>query len=141
MTDAKKTVLVTGGAGYIGSHACKRLNEAGYRSIVYDSLVYGHRWAVPDGILEVGDIQDRPRLDEVLRCHQPAAIMHFAAYAYVGESVQDPGKYYRNNVAGTLTLLEATRDHGIDKLIFSSTCATYGVPEIVPIAEDAPQRR
>ena len=140
MTDSKKTVLVTGGAGYIGSHACKRLNEAGYRSIVYDSLVYGHRWAVPDGILEVGDIQDRPRLDVVLRCHQPAAIMHFAAYAYVGESVQDPGKYYRNNVAGTLTLLEATRDHGIDKLIFSSTCATYGVPEIVPIAEDAPQR-
>ena len=140
MTDSKKTVLVTGGAGYIGCHACKRLNESGYRVIVYDSLVYGHRWAVPEsGVLEVGDIQDRHRLDQVFRGYKPAAVMHFAAYAYVGESVQDPGKYYRNNVAGALTLLEAIRDHGVKKLIFSSTCATYGAPSKVPIMEEEPQ--
>lgn len=109
-------ILVTGGAGCIGSH-----------------------WAVRWGPIEVGDIADRARLDEVIAKYQPVAVMHFAAYAYVGESVQDPGKYYRNNVAGTLTLLEAMRDNGIDKLIFSSTCATYGVPVNVPIREDHPQ--
>lgn len=133
-------ILVTGGAGYIGSHACKALANAGYTPITYDNLVYGHRWAVKWGALEEGDIADRARLNEVIAKYQPAAVMHFAAYAYVGESVQNPGKYYRNNVAGTLTLLEAMRDHGIDKLIFSSTCATYGVPEAVPISEDHPQR-
>lgn len=132
-------ILVTGGAGYIGSHACKALAEAGYTPITYDNLVYGHRWAVKWGPLEQGEIADRERLDEVIVNYQPAAVMHFAAYAYVGESVQDPGRYYRNNVAGTLTLLEATRDHGIDKFIFSSTCATYGVPDIVPIVEKAAQ--
>lgn len=133
-------ILVTGGAGYIGSHACKALALAGYTPISYDNLVYGHRWAVRWGPLEEGDIADRARLDAVIERYRPAAVMHFAAYAYVGESVQDPGKYYRNNVAGTLTLLEAMRDHGIDKLIFSSTCATYGIPESVPIREDHPQR-
>ncbi len=133
-------ILVTGGAGYIGSHACKALAQAGYTPVTYDNLVYGHRWAVRWGPLEVGDIADRARLDAVIAQYRPAAVMHFAAYAYVGESVQDPGKYYRNNVAGTLTLLEAMRDHGIDTLIFSSTCATYGIPDQVPIAEDHPQR-
>jgi UDP-arabinose 4-epimerase len=133
-------ILVTGGAGYIGSHACKALARAGYTPISYDNLVYGHRWAVRWGPFEEGDILDRARLDVVLERYRPAAVLHFAAYAYVGESVQDPGKYYRNNVAGTLTLLEAIRDHGIDKLIFSSTCATYGIPERVPIREDHPQR-
>jgi UDP-arabinose 4-epimerase len=133
-------ILVTGGAGYIGSHACKALANAGYMPITYDNLVYGHEWAVKWGPLEIGDIADRNRLDAVIKKYQPEAVMHFAAYAYVGESVQDPGKYYRNNVAGTLTLLEAMHDHGIDKLIFSSTCATYGVPEQVPISEDHPQR-
>lgn len=132
-------ILVTGGAGYIGSHACKALALAGYTPISYDNLVYGHRWAVKWGPLEEGDISDRDRLNKVIAKYQPAAVMHFAAYAYVGESVQDPGKYYRNNVAGTLTLLEAMRDHGVNKFIFSSTCATYGVPESVPIREDHPQ--
>jgi len=133
-------ILVTGGAGYIGSHACKALAKAGYMPIAYDNLVYGHRWAVKWGPLEEGDVADRSRLNEVIAKYQPAAVMHFAAYAYVGESVEEPGKYYRNNVAGTLSLLEAMRDHGIDKLIFSSTCATYGIPEQVPITEDHPQR-
>ena len=131
-----RRILVTGGAGYIGSHACKALSQAEYEPIVYDNLVYGHEWAVRWGPLEQGDIADRIRLDEVLQRYQPAAVMHFAAYAYVGESVQDPGKYYRNNVAGTLTLLEAMRDYSIDKLVFSSTCATYGEPSQIPIPED-----
>ena len=132
-------VLVTGGAGYIGSHACKALAQAGYTPVTYDNLVYGHPWAAKWGPLEEGDIADRPRLDGVLRRYKPVAVMHFAAYAYVGESVEDPGKYYRNNVAGTLTLLEAMRDHSIENFVFSSTCATYGVPEQVPIVETHPQ--
>src|SRR5437588_4594203 len=135
-----KTVLVTGGAGYIGSHACKALSRAGFLPIVYDNLCYGHKWAVKWGPLERGDILDRPRLDEVLHRHRPGAVMHFAAFAYVGESVTDPGKYYRNNVVGSLTLLEALRDAGIGRLVFSSTCATYGLPENLPIIETSPQR-
>lgn len=133
-------ILVTGGAGHIGSHACKAIATAGYTPVSFDNLVYGHPWAVRWGPLEIGNIADRTRLDEVIEKYQPAAVMHFAAHAYVGESVQDPGKYYCNNVAGTLTLLEAMRDHGIDKLIFSSTCATYGVPNDVPIREDHSQQ-
>jgi UDP-arabinose 4-epimerase len=132
-------VLVTGGAGYIGSHACKALSKAGYLPVTYDSLVYGHDWAVRWGPLEQGDILDRARLDEVIQRHRPEAVMHFAAFAYVGESVTDPGKYYRNNVTGALTLIEAMRDHGIARLVFSSSCATYGVPGCVPIREDSPQ--
>jgi UDP-arabinose 4-epimerase len=132
-------VLVTGGAGYIGSHACKALAQAGYTPVTYDNLVYGHDWAVRWGPLEIGDIADRERLNAVIAKYRPTAIMHFAAFTYVGESVQDPGKYYRNNVAGTLTLLEAARDHGIERFIFSSTCATYGIPQQVPIREDHPQ--
>lgn len=133
------TVLVTGGAGYIGSHACKALAQAGYSPVACDNLVYGHRWAVRWGPLEEGDIADRSWLDALLERYRPAAVMHFAAYAYVGESVQDPGKYYRNNVAGTLTLLEAMRDHAVRHLVFSSTCATYGIPQHVPIGEETPQ--
>lgn len=140
MINSKGSVLVTGGSGYIGSHVCKRLSEAGYRVIGYDSLVCGHRWAVPEDSLVVGDIQDRAYLDKVLKRNQPSAVLHFAGFAYVGESVQEPGKYYRNNVAGTLTLLEAVRDHGLKKLVFSSTCATYGVPASLPIVEEHPQR-
>jgi UDP-arabinose 4-epimerase len=132
-------VLVTGGAGYIGSHACKALAQAGHRPITYDNLVYGHHWAVQWGPFEQGDIADRERLDQVMGEYRPDAVMHFAAFAYVGESVGDPGKYYRNNVAGTLTLLEAMRDHGVGKIIFSSTCATYGEPTLVPIRESEPQ--
>lgn len=132
-------ILVTGGAGYIGSQTCKALAKEGYTPIVYDNLVYGHEWAVRWGPFERGDIADRARLDEVIQSYQPSAIMHFAAYAYVGESVEDPGKYYRNNVAGSLSLLEVCRDHGIGRFIFSSTCATYGVPVRVPITEDEVQ--
>lgn len=135
-----RTVLVTGGAGYIGSHACKALARAGYQPVTFDNLVYGHEWAVKWGPLERGDILDRSRLDEVVAKYRPAAIMHFAAFAYVGESVTDPGKYHRNNVVGSLNLLEAARDHGIERFVFSSTCATYGVPDQLPITEDTPQQ-
>lgn len=132
-------ILVTGGAGYIGSHACKALAAAGHEPVVYDSLVYGHREQVRWGPFEQGDTADRARLDAVLATHRPEAAMHFAAYAYVGESVSDPGKYWANNVHGSLVLLEALRDHGVDKVVFSSTCATYGEPSRVPIPDDHPQ--
>ena len=133
---SKQHILVTGGAGYIGSHACKALVQAGYIPVAYDNLVYGHEWAVKWGPFEKGDINDRQCLNEVIEKYQPIAAMHFAAYAYVGESVEDPGKYYRNNVAGTLTLLEALRDAGINKFIFSSSCAVYGMPKKIPIPEN-----
>lgn len=132
-------VLVTGGAGYIGAHACKALARAGYLPVVYDNLVYGHERAVKWGPFVRGDILDRHGLDAAIATHQPVAVMHFAAFAYVGESVSDPGKYYRNNVAGSLTLLEAVRDSGVDNFVFSSTCATYGNPERLPITEVTPQ--
>jgi len=135
----RNCILVTGGAGYIGSHACKALAKAGYTPVSYDNLVYGHRWAVRWGPLEIGDISDRRRLDYVISRYSPKAVIHFAAFAYVGESVQDPGKYYRNNVVGTLTLLEALRDHCVNQLILSSSCATYGIPLQIPITEGHPQ--
>ena len=135
-----QTVLVTGGAGYIGSHACKALARAGFTPVAYDNLEHGHAEAVRWGPLEQGDIADRARLDEIITRHHPIAAMHFAAYAYVGESVTNPGKYYRNNLAGSLTLLEALRDHGINACVFSSTCATYGVPQRLPLTEDHPQQ-
>lgn len=136
------TVLVTGGAGYIGSHAVLALKRAGFRVVVLDNLVYGHRDIVED-VLQVdfieGDISDRPLLDSLFQQYSIAAVMHFAAYAYVGESVKEPAKYYRNNVTGTLTLLEAMVAAGVKNIVFSSTCASYGVPQTVPIAEDHPQ--
>lgn len=134
------SILVTGGAGYVGSHACKALAAAGHTPVVYDNLGRGHRELVRWGPLEVGDLRDAARLAEVLARHRPAAVMHFAAFAYVGESVQDPALYYRNNVGGTLELLEAMRRAGVGALVFSSTCATYGIPERMPIDEDTPQR-
>lgn len=134
-----KTILVTGGAGYVGSHACKALAQAGYMPVAYDNLVYGHEWAVKWGPLERGDILDPTRLASVLEHYRPSAALHFAGYAYVGESVTDPGKYYRNNVTGSLVLLDALVKAGIDKVVFSSSCATYGVPQSVPIREDHPQ--
>jgi len=137
--DIKDPVLVTGGAGYIGAHACKALARAGYTPITYDNMVYGHAAAVKWGPLEEGDISDSARLEAVMRKYNPKAVMHFAAYAYVGESVTNPSKYYRNNVAGTLTLLETMRSCSIDEIIFSSTCATYGMPKQIPIVEDHPQ--
>lgn len=139
MASLPTTVLVTGGAGYIGSHACKALSRAGYLPVVFDNLSFGHEWAVKWGPFERGDLADRARLDAVIDKHQPSAVLHFAAFAYVGESMDDPGKYYRNNVAGSLALLEAMRDHGIGRLVFSSTCATYGVPDHNPICENMPQ--
>ncbi|MDJ0929067.1 MAG: UDP-glucose 4-epimerase GalE [Gammaproteobacteria bacterium] len=132
-------ILVTGGAGYIGSHACKTLAANGFEPVSFDNLVYGHRDAVKWGPLEEGDITDRERISEVLGRYKPVAVMHFAAYAYVGESVQDPAKYYANNVGGSLTLLAAMRNAGINKIVFSSSCATYGVPEHVPIVETEKQ--
>ena len=137
--DSPIPILVTGGAGYVGAHACKALAAKGYQPIVFDNLVYGHEAAVRWGPFETGDTADRARLDEVIVKHRPRAVMHFAAYTYVGESVANPGKYYRNNVAGTLSLLEAMRDHDIGRLVFSSTAATYGTPKAVPIPEDAPK--
>ena len=128
-------VLVTGGAGYIGSHACKALALAGYEPVTYDNLVYGHRWAVQWGPFEEGDIQDREKLKAVLKAYSPTAVMHFAAFAYVGESVTHPAKYYQNNVGGTLTLLDAMRQQGVNRIVFSSTCATYGVPTEIPISD------
>jgi len=128
-------VLVTGGAGYIGSHACKALVQRGYQPVALDNLVYGHRSAVRWGPLEIGDIADAKTLDYVFRRYRPGAVMHFAAYAYVGESVAEPAKYYRNNLAGTLSLLEAMLRHGVESIVFSSTCATYGLPEQLPISE------
>ncbi len=139
MNQSQKSVLVTGGAGYIGAHACKVLAGAGYMPIAYDNLVYGHSQSVKWGPLEEGDIGDSLRLETVLQKYNPTAVMHFAAYAYVGESVENPAKYYRNNVAGTLTLVESMRNCGVQNIIFSSTCATYGMPEQIPIGEDHPQ--
>lgn len=133
-------ILVTGGAGYIGSHTCKALAYAGFTPITYDNLVHGHEWAVKWGPLEKGDVLDVDRLSRVIRAYEPVAVIHFAAFAYVGESVENPDKYYVNNVVGTLTLLNAMRKNGVDKIVFSSTCATYGIPETIPISEDAPQR-
>lgn len=136
------TILVTGGAGYIGSHAVLALKAAGYDVIVLDNLVYGHRELVESVLqveLVVGDTNDRALLDALFAQRTIAAVLHFAAYAYVGESVLAPAKYYRNNVVGTLTLLEAMQAAGVSALVFSSTCATYGEPSVVPIPEDHPQ--
>jgi len=134
-----KTILVTGGAGYIGSHACKALSAAGYTPVTLDNMVYGHPWAVKWGPLIQGDIADSPLLDTIFKEYAPEAVMHFAAYAYVGESVSDPAKYYRNNMAGTLSILEAMRNHNCTSIVFSSTCAVYGTPKNVPITETTPQ--
>jgi UDP-arabinose 4-epimerase len=135
-----QSILVTGGAGYIGSHACKALARAGYLPVAYDNLSRGHREAVRWGPLVEGDIADHTRLRAAITEHRMSAVMHFAAYAYVGESVGDPGLYYRNNLCGTLAMLEVLRDCGVRNIVFSSTCATYGLPETVPIRETAPQR-
>jgi UDP-arabinose 4-epimerase len=135
---ALKTILVTGGAGYVGSHACKALARAGYTPVCYDSLERGHDWAVKWGPLEEGNILERKRLDEVLKKYRPQAVMHFAAYAYVEESVQCPEKYFRNNVEGSITLIDAMRTHGIDKMIYSSSCAVYGVPQETFLTENHP---
>lgn len=133
-------VLVTGGAGYIGSHTCKALAKIGFLPVVYDNLSRGNRWAVKWGPFEEGDISDAERVIEVLEKYNPIGIMHFAAYAYVGESADHPLLYYDNNVLGTLRLLQAIVSFKRIPVIFSSSCATYGIPNSVPITEDHPQR-
>ncbi len=133
-------VLVTGGAGYIGSHTVQRLSEQGHEPWTLDNLSAGHRGAVPDKRLLVGDLADRHALTAVLKERKIEAVVHFAAFAQVGESVRAPDKYYRNNFVGSLNLLEAMKAAGVGKIVFSSTCATYGVPERSPIREDCPQR-
>ncbi len=135
-----KTILVTGGAGYIGAHACKALSKAGYEPVAYDNLVYGHREAVRWGPLIEGDLADRALLTETIARHKIAAIMHFAAYAYVGESIEKPEKYFHNNVVNSLGLMETMLSAGVKTIVFSSTCATYGLPESMPIREETPQR-
>jgi UDP-arabinose 4-epimerase len=135
-----KSILVTGGAGYIGAHACKALAKAGYEPVAYDNLVYGHKEAVRWGPFVEGDIGDRDKVAETIRRHGIGAVMHFAAFAYVGESVEKPEKYFQNNVVNTLSMLEAMRATEVKQIVFSSTCATYGLPEKMPIREDTPQR-
>lgn len=133
-------VLVVGGAGYIGSHCVRQLQAAGHRPVVLDNLVHGHRAAVPADVpLHVADLGDRARVGRVLRDERIEVVMHFAAYCYVGESVTDPLKYYLNNVAATLNLLQAMIDGGVRRFVFSSTCATFGIPATLPIHEDLPQ--
>jgi UDP-glucose 4-epimerase len=134
-----KNVLVTGGAGYIGSHACKALRAAGYVPVTFDNLSTGWEEAVKFGPFEQGDLLDRARLDEVFAKHKPIAVMHFAAFSQVGESMKDPGKYWRNNVIGSLQLIEAAADAGCLNFVFSSTCATYGDQDNVVLNEDSVQ--
>lgn len=133
------TILVCGGAGYIGSHINKQLNQEGYETIVLDNLVYGHREAVKWGTFVKGDLANVADIEAVFSTYKIEAVFHFAAYAYVGESVMEPEKYYYNNVVNTLNLLNVMKRHGCSRIIFSSTCATYGEPEKVPITEDMVQ--
>jgi UDP-glucose 4-epimerase len=132
-------ILVTGGAGYIGSHAVKLFLSRGHDVWIFDNLVYGHRESVPADRLVVGDLGETHRLDQLLVERRIEAVVHFAAYALVGESVQQPAKYWQNNVVNTLGLLDSCRRHGIQRFVFSSTCATYGMPQIMPITEETPQ--
>ncbi len=142
MSSNQGKILVTGGAGYIGSHAVLTLKKAGYDVIILDNLIYGHQ-DLAETVLKVelivGDLGDRSLLDDLFKRHSIDAVMHFAAFAYVGESIKEPQKYYRNNVANTLNLLEAMKAASINKLVFSSTCATYGVAQFSPITEEHPQ--
>ena len=132
-------ILVTGGAGYIGSHTVKLLLENGWDVLVYDSMELGHREAVIGGTIVQGDLLDWDRLNEVFGDFHIDAVIHFAAYASVGDSVADPGKYFNNNIRGGLNLVNAMRAHGVDKIIFSSSAATYGEPLHIPIEESHPQ--
>ena len=133
------TVLVCGGAGYVGSHTCLRLAQAGFAPVVYDDLSNGHAEFVQWGPLEVGDIRDGARLDAVFARHGPAAVVHFAGLIEVGESVKAPGRFYDANVGGALSLIAAAQRAGVEALVFSSTCATYGDPQYVPMDEKHPQ--
>jgi UDP-glucose-4-epimerase GalE len=136
---SSNAVLVTGGAGYIGSHTCKALAQAGYLPVTYDNLVHGHRWAVQWGPLVDGDLADADLLKATLERYGIGAVVHFAGYCYVGESMAAPAKYFRNNSVNTLTLLEAMRAANTGTIVFSSTCATYGTPEKLPMNEHTAQ--
>jgi len=133
-------VLVTGGAGYVGSHCLRRLLDEGHEAVVYDNLWQGHPQAVPEGLLALGDLNDEAKLTALLKDRRIDAVMHFAALALVGESVTKPDLYYKNNVVGSFHLLEAMRNSGVRKIVISSTTATYGTPEKMPIAETTPQQ-
>jgi UDP-arabinose 4-epimerase len=135
----RPAVLVTGGAGFIGSHTCKLLSASGYLPVAYDNLSRGNERSVAWGPLVVGDVRDRSMLEEAIGRYQPSAVIHFAALAYVGESVQQPAEYYSTNVAGTIAVLDAARASAIGNIIFSSSCATYGVPEALPVRESSSQ--
>jgi UDP-arabinose 4-epimerase len=133
-----QNVLVTGGAGYIGSHVCKMLSAAGYRPIALDDLCLGHREFVQWGALVEADVRDRDAVIRTIYDYDVVAVMHFAAHAYIGESISDPAKYYDNNVSGLLALLDAMRATDTKRLVFSSTCAVYGEPDVLPIVETTP---
>jgi UDP-glucose 4-epimerase len=133
-------ILVTGGAGYVGSHCAWHLRQSGHEVWIYDDLSLGHAAAAIAGPLIEGSVADAQRVESALREHHIEAVMHFAAFAQVGESVSDPARYYQNNVMGSLTLFEAMRKAGVRQVVFSSTTATYGVPERIPITEDEPQK-
>jgi UDP-glucose-4-epimerase GalE len=139
MSSDAQHILVTGGAGYIGSHTARALARRGWIPVAFDSLARGHRWAVRWGPLVHADIGDRAALAETIRSYRISAIIHFAAFAYVGESMQHPDLYYNNNVAGSLTLLDVAIETGIRHIVFSSSCTTYGIPACLPITEATPQ--
>ncbi|OCG44235.1 UDP-glucose 4-epimerase GalE [Gilliamella sp. Choc5-1] len=134
-----KNILIVGGAGYIGSHTVKQLSNSGYNCIVIDNLIYGHKEAVLTPYFELADLLDKDSLDRVFKKYQIDSVIHFAAFAYVGESVQHPRKYYENNVVGTLNLLDVMLKNNVERIVFSSTCATYGEPQYIPIDESHPQ--
>ncbi|MDR3437273.1 UDP-glucose 4-epimerase GalE [Telmatospirillum sp.] len=135
-----RRILVTGGAGYIGAHVCRALAASGFQPVVFDNLSHGHAWAVRWGPLETGDLIDGARLDEVFRQYRPRAVIHLAGLIAAGDSVIDPGLFYHNNLAATLTLLDAMRSNGVDRLVFSSSAGVYGEPETIPIPESHPFR-
>src|SRR4051794_7062470 len=138
-SQSSHNVLVTGGGGYVGSHACKALAQAGYTPVTLDNLVYGHEVSVRWGPFVRGDLADGAMVRRVLRDYKVQAVLHFAAYAYVGESMTAPGKYFQNNFCNTVSLLEAMREERVSRIVFSSTCATYGNPLRSPLDEDHPQ--
>lgn len=135
----RPAVLVTGGAGYIGSHVARALKRAGLNPVTYDNLSEGHRWAVRYGPLERGELADQARLEDVMRQYSPVAVVHLASLIAAGDSVVQPAEYYQNNVAGTLALLQAMRETGVGRLVFSSSAAVYGEPHTTPITEDHPK--